>query len=128
MAREKVESVITLLGFTLTDSTNEADTIIEISVTDVSIVLQKQQGRYKRTVSLSVHLSCQDRTGLVFFASGSHETAYDSISGKKTVRSTDNGHLFGKSVQRTVIAHNNIKLTVATLLVIAGALMYYSSQ
>ena len=128
MAREKVESVITLGGFTLTDSSNEADTIIEISVTDVSIVLQKRQGRYKRTVSLSVHLTCQDRTGLVFFASGSRETAGDSIPDKKTARSTDNSHLFGRSIQRTVIANNNLKLTAATLLVIVGALTYYSAQ
>ncbi len=128
MAREKVESVITLRGFTLTDSTNEADTIIDISVTDVSIVLQKQQGRYKRTISLSVHLTFQDRTGLVFFASGSRETAGDSIPDKKTARSTDNSHLFGKSVQRTVIANKNLKLTAATLLIIAGALTYYSAQ
>lgn len=128
MARKKVESIITQRGFTLTDTTYEADTIIEISVTDVSIVLQKQQGQYKRTVSLSVHLTCQDRTGLVFFASGRRETAGDSIPDKKTARSTDNSHLFGRGVLRAVIAHNNLKLMSATLLVIVGALTYYSAQ
>jgi len=128
LAREKVESVITHSGYTLTDTTNEADAIIEISVTDVSIVLQKQQGRYKRTVSLSIHLTCQDKSGLVFFASGSRETAYDSIPDKKTTRSTDNSYMFGRGVQRTVISHNNLKLTAATLLVIVGALTYYSAQ
>ena len=128
MAREKAESVITHRGFTLTDTTNEADTIIDISVTDVLIVLQKQQGHYKRTVSLSVHCTCQNRTGLVFFASGSRETAGDSIPDKTTFRSTDNSHMFGRDVQRTVIAHNNHKLTAATLLVIVGALTYYSAQ
>ena len=128
MASETVDALITSLGLSITNSMNKAETTIDISVTDISIILLSQNGCFNRTVALSVHLKCLDASGTVLLASGSRETAQDVIPEKKFARSTDNGHMFGRGVKRTVIAQDYTKFMVVTLLVIIAALVYYSDQ
>ena len=125
---EIVNALVTSLGFSITNSINNAETTIDISVTDISIILLSQNGCFNRTVSLSVHLKCLDASGTVLLASGSRETAQDIIPKKKFARQTDNGHMFGRGIKRTVIEQNYTKFTVVTLLVIIAALVYYSDQ
>ncbi|MBA7485496.1 hypothetical protein ES707_21043 [subsurface metagenome] len=125
MANDALEALVTSRGFTITGSPNKADIILDTAVTDISIILQEHNNLFNRTVRLTVHIKCLDSSRTVFFASGSSETAQDTIP-KKYLRSTNNGHLFCKVVSRTIIAQDRKNIMVATLLIITGLLVYFA--
>ncbi|MCE5251836.1 hypothetical protein LLG96_16635 [bacterium] len=128
MTRKALETYVTHRGFTLTDDYLRADFTLDIAVTDTGIVLIRNESGYDRTVHLTVHIQCTDNSGFVLFASGTMETARDTIS-KDHARSTDDGHLFSRDTGRSVIrTASHIKTMIGTLLVISGVLAYFATR
>jgi hypothetical protein len=124
---DALEAFMTSRGFSITDDYLKADITLDIAVTDISIVLLKIDDRYNRSVSLTVHIKAADRSQTVRFASGTSESAQDTIP-KKRLKSTDNGHRFSREAHRSAKPENHIMIMTGTLIVIIGTLAYFASR
>lgn len=121
-----MEAYITSHGYLLAGSSRQGDYTLDIAVTDVSIIVLKKNNRIDRTASITVHLLCTGPDRTVIFASGTTKTARDTLPVNLS-RHTDNGYLFSPEISRTTLGKSRTGIMAVSLLLISGALLYFSS-
>lgn len=129
-ARTAMEACVTSRGYLLAGSARPEDYTLDIMVTDVSLILLKKDNPVKvieRTASITVHLLCKDTDRSVIFASGTTKTACDTLP-KNLFRKTDNGYLFSPEIRRTVSGKSRTGIMAASLILISGVLIFFSSR
>lgn len=129
-ARTALEACVTSRGYPLAGSSRPADYTLDISATDISIILLKKDNPSKtieRTASITFHLLCKDTDRSVIFASGMTKTACDTLPGNLS-RKTDNGFLFSPEIHRAVSGKSRTGIMVVSLILISGVLIFFSSH
>ena len=125
-----MEACVTNHGYLLAGSSRPADYTLDITVTDVSLILLKKDNPVKaieRTASITVHLLCKDPDRTVLFASGMTKTSCDTLP-DNLYRKTDNGYLFSPEIHRTVSGKSRTGIMVVSLILISGVLIFFSSR
>jgi len=126
-AREAVEVVLTGLGASITDEEERADLRLTVSLTEARVILVGDDGRYCRTISVTVHAMCVDSSGKVLFAEGRNETVGDTVPAEE-LDSTDDGNRFCGNVERHVIERGGLGLRVYSLVLLSALLVFFAFQ
>jgi len=123
--RETVEVVLTGLGASITDEEERADFRLAVSPTEVRVILVRDGGRYRRTISVTVHAVCADSSGKVLFAEGRNETAGDIVPAGE-LNSTDDVNRFCGNAERHVIEKGGLGPRVYSLVLLSALLVFFA--
>lgn len=126
-ARTVTETVLSSLGYSLSDSVREGDRRLIIMITDARCTAEKKGREFERFLSLTIHVRCVDSSGTIVYARGCERSFADRFQ-KSFLDVTDTSGQFSREIRRSVLKKRPDTVTVLSFLAILTTLTFFALE